>query len=325
MTSIDRKILIILLFLVNMVYAQDFPVDSSFTLNADFQKQIKYYPNIQPVWPQLGANVIRKADIVYAKYDERELHLDLFLPKNQKQATVPLVILLHGGGWASGNKTMEAPMANYLAEQGYIAATIEYRLSPEALYPSGLIDIKTAIRWLRKNAANYGINAKQFAIYGTSSGGQMAALIGTTGHSGMYVDSMFYPEFSSAVQAIVDVDGVLCFIHPESGEGADKPGKPSAATRWFGGNNEQKTLLWNEASALYHTDENTPPILFINSQHPRFHAGRNDMARILDSLKIYSEIHTLPETPHTFWLYDAWFFETANYTLNFLNKVFQSK
>ena len=149
----------------------------------------------------------------------------------------------------------------------------------------------------------------------------MAALIGTTGPTNLYVNKNLYPEYSSAVQAIIDVDGVLCFIHPESGEGGDKPGKPSAATRWFGGNGSEKKALWDEASALYHTDANTPPILFINSQHTRFHAGRDDMIEKLDSLNIYNEVHTIPETPHTFWLYEPWFDETASYTLNFLSRI----
>jgi pimeloyl-ACP methyl ester carboxylesterase len=118
---------------------------------------------------------------------------------------------------------------------------------------------------------------------------------------------------------------VLCFIHPESSEGLDRPGKPSAATRWFGTNKSESKTLWDEASALYHADKNTPPVLFINSQHPRFHAGRDDMIKILDSLNIYNEVHTLPDTPHTFWLYHPWFLETAQLVDAFLEKQFRNE
>lgn len=300
MNNARRIIIFIFLIAGNIAQAQDFAIDTSFTLRADYEKQLKYYPDIKPVWPKVNDQVLQKKDLVYANYGERDRHLDLYSPKKSDEEKLPLVVFIHGGGWASGNKTMEAPMAIFLAEHGFITATIEYRLSPEALYPAGLIDVKTAIRWLRKNAGMFNIDTEKVAVYGTSSGGQMAALIGTTGNSDRYVDKNLYPEFSSAVQAIIDIDGVLCFIHPESAEGMDRPGKLSAATRWFGCNSEQCKALWDEASALYYTDANTPPVLFINSQHPRFHAGRDDMIKILDSLNSYSEVHTFPETPHTF-------------------------
>ena len=316
------KIFLLLMFLMgNFAHAQNFPVDTSFTLHSDYKKQVKYYPDIKPVWPTVGEQVMKQKDLVYAKYGEREMHIDLYSPKEPGAEKLPAVILIHGGGWNSGNKIMEAPMAIYLAAHGFVTATVEYRLSPEAKYPAGVTDVKTAIRWLRKNAGKYGIDSEKFAILGTSAGGQMAALIGTTGHSELYFDHNFYPGYSDEIQAIVDIDGVLCFIHPESSEGLDKPGKPSAATLWFGSNKTENKPIWDEASALYHTDLNTPPVLFINSQHPRFHAGRDDMMAKLDSLGIYSEVHTIPETPHTFWLYEPWFDEAARYTEQFLTKL----
>ncbi|HPS12931.1 MAG TPA: alpha/beta hydrolase, partial [Prolixibacteraceae bacterium] len=215
----------------------------------------------------------------------------------------------------------DAPMAAYFAEKGYVTATVEYRLSMEVQYPAAVIDVKTAIRWLRKNAAELHINPDKIAIEGSSSGGQLAALIGSTNGSSLFVDSTRYPEFSSDVQALIDIDGVLAFIHPESGEGVDQPGKPSSATLWFGFSKE-KPDLWNEASALSHAGKTFPPVLFINSQYPRFHAGRDDLIARLDSLGIYSEVHTIPDTPHTFWLFDPWFSQTVNFIDQFLKKQF---
>lgn len=303
---------------------QNFPRDTSFTLYRDYQKQLKYYPDIEPVKPLVPANVKAMRNLVYASYGERKMHIDIFQPTDL-DSKQPAVLLIHGGGWASGDKSMEAPMAIELARQGYVTAAVEYRLSPEALYPAAVIDIKTAIRYLRKNADHYQIDTSKIAVYGTSAGGQLAALIGTTNASSRYFDDSHYPSFSDGVQAIIDVDGVLCFIHPESSEGLDRPGKPSAATRWFGTNKSESKLLWDEASALYHTNKNTPPVLFINSQHPRFHAGRDDMIKMLDSLNICNEVHTLPDTPHTFWLYHPWFSETVQHVNAFLEKQFRKE
>jgi len=75
-------------------------------------------------------------------------------------------------------------------------------------------------------------------------------------------------RISGKVQAVVNMDGILAFIHPESGEGADTPGKPSAATLWFGGNTSEKKELWLQASPLSHPFPGTAPFLFINSSQP---------------------------------------------------------
>jgi pectinesterase len=77
-----------------------------------------------------------------------------------------------------------------------------------------------------------------------------------------------------------------------------------------------------EASALTHANEKTPPTLYINSDMPRFHAGRDDMISILNQHAIYNEIKTIPNAPHSFWFYDPWFKTTVDYSIQFLNKVF---
>jgi pectinesterase len=323
MTRISIFIILSLLCSIT-IKGQNFPVDSSFTLHSAYQKEKKYYPFIKPVYPVIPDDIAVTQNAVYADYGKRKMHVDIYKPKESKSKQ-PCVVLIHGGGWSSGNKTMEAPLAIYLAQRGFVTATVEYRLSPEAKYPAGVTDIKNAIRWLRKNAQKYQIDDEKIAISGTSAGGQLAALVATTGHSELFVDSTFLPGYSNEVQALVNIDGVLAFLHPLSSEGIDKPGKPSAATRWFGSNKKESKPLWEEASALNHVDHNTPPTLFINSQHPRFHAGRDDMIKIMDSLGIYSEVHEIPDTPHPFWLFDPWFEQTAQYTYNFLQKQLSDK
>lgn len=296
-----------------------FPRDSSFTLHSAWKKEVKHFPFIKPVYPVVPDAVGVKRDLVYASYAGREMHMDVFAPKGLEDAR-PAIVFIHGGGWKSGNKNLEAPMAIHFAQLGYVTATIEYRLSPEALYPAAVYDIKTALRWLRKNAEALQINPDKMAISGTSAGGQLAALVASTGHSALFVDSAFYPDYPSNVQAVINIDGILAFIHPESGEGIDLPGKPSAASLWFGGDKNVKAHLWHEASALNHVSNNMPPILFLNSQHSRFHAGRDDMIFKLDSLGIYSEVHEFEETPHTFWLFEPWFKPTTEKIEQFLCK-----
>jgi pectinesterase len=215
-------------------------------------------------------------------------------------------------------------MAQQIASRGYVTVTVEYRLSTEAIYPAAVNDVKTAIRWLRANAKTFNVDTAKVAVWGFSAGGQLAALVGTTAGSELFPGNGKFKTYSDRVQAIVDADGIVAFIHPESGEGDDSK-RMSAATRWFGYNKEERPDLWHQASALTYTGQHTPPILFINSDVARMHAGRDDMVHKLDSLHIYNEVHAIPDTPHTFLLFNPWFETTLNFTVAFLDKVLKGK
>ena len=142
---------------------KDFPRDTSFTLNNTAPKVYRQYPHARLVEANTPAGVLAQVNLVYARYGERELHLDLFSPNEKENALCPGVILIHGGGWRSGNRQMEWPMAQRLAAQGYVAATVEYRLSVEARYPAGVYDLKGAIRWMRANAARLRVDPNKIA------------------------------------------------------------------------------------------------------------------------------------------------------------------
>ncbi|GAA4417565.1 hypothetical protein GCM10023187_50090 [Nibrella viscosa] len=313
--------------------------DTSFTVYSAYVKAQKTHPGIRIAAPALPPNVQARMNVVYCNRNGRDLHLDAFYPVNQstnlnqhrrvnqsanRNQPRPAVLLIHGGGWRSGDRSQQIPMAQQLAANGYVAVTAEYRLSTEALYPAAVHDLKAAIRWLRANTREYNIDPNKIAVLGCSAGGQLAALLGTTGNRNELEGTGCQSEQSSAVQAIVDVDGVLAFIHPESGEGDDSR-STSAATYWFGASNTEKPELWREASALTYVDKHTPPILFLNSSVDRMHAGRDDMIGKLNAQGIYSDVHTFADAPHPFWLFHPWFEPMITYTVSFLNRVFNKK
>lgn len=308
-----RKIVSILLFLTCAVNAQtSYSVDTSYTVKSTYNKLIKKYPSITIPVLEKNKNVDPITDVMYWNDKNRTLHLDAFVNNSKKKN--PAVIMIHGGGWRSGNKNQMNPLAQEIASKGYSCFTIEYRLSLEAKYPYGVYDVKNAIKFIKDNAAKFRVDPDKIAILGCSSGGQMAALIGTTNENPAFDDPSNKSKSSSKVQAIINVDGVLAFRHPESSEG-------EMASFWLGGSYEEKTENWKNASALSHANKNTPPILFINSSIPRFHAGRDDMIKILDQYKIYSEVHTIENSPHSFWFFQPWFDQTVAFTANFLNKT----
>lgn len=285
--------------------------DGSFNLEDAWKKDVKNFPQIKPIEIQSSQSVDESKGLVYKKLGGRELKLDVFSPI-QAESLRPGIIMVHGGGWKSGDKELQIPMAIALAERGYVTAVVEYRLSPEAQYPAAIHDVKEAIRWLKVHANEFGIDSSHMAISGSSAGGQIAALVGMT--TTPEYDGNSELKASAEVQAIVAMDGVLAFHHPESAEG-------QVASEWFGGTYEQKPEVWDAASPLYLTSPVFKPILFIQSQYTRFHAGRDELILKLKERGVYYEVQTFPETPHPFWLYDPWFEQTVNSIDNFLDKT----
>ena len=308
------KLILMLFFNAIVMQSQQYKVDTSYTIKSTYAKLIKKYPFI--TIPEIKSNpdVKETFDLVYNQEQDRVLHLDAFV--NTKKKKNPAVIMIHGGGWRSGNKRQMQFIGKGIAAKGYSCFSIEYRLSLEAKYPTGVIDVKNAIKFIKDNAAKFNVDPNKIAVLGCSSGGQMAALIGTTNTNPLFEDKNFKSRSSSKVHAIIDVDGVLAFKHPESSEG-------DMAAFWLGGKSDEIPENWKNASALSHTDKNTPPVLYICSSIPRFHAGRDDMIQILNKYKIYNEVQTIPDSPHSFWFYDPWFTQTISYSVQFLDKIFK--
>jgi acetyl esterase/lipase len=208
-----------------------------------------------------------------------------------------------------------------LAALGYVCFTPEYRLSTEALYPAAVQDLKASLRWIRANAKTYNIDTSKIAVLGFSAGGELAAFLGTTVGNPAFEGAGCHTPYSSNVQAVVDIDGTLSFVHPESGEGDDSK-RTSAATYWFGYPKAEAPELWAEASPLTYVGKNTPPTLFINSSVERMHAGRDDYRKVLQENGIYSEVRSFEEAPHSFPLYHPWFKPMVGSIHGFLQKVF---
>ena len=274
------------------------PRDTSYTVDNTVKKVQKQYPDmeVEGVQPHSFESVSTTNNIVY-KNTGRDLMANLFVPKTDANGFA--VLLIHGGGWRAGSPALMTPIAKRLAEEGFLVMVPEYRLSLESIYPAAVNDLKDAISWVEDN---HGIPRTEIVIMGCSAGGQLAALIGTT----------------TPVMAIVDVDGVLAFKHPDSEEGA-------VAAQWLGGNYNEIPKVWKEASALTHVSDNTPPTLFLASKYPRFLAGRQEYMKVLQNAGTFTEVKFLNDAPHSFWLLTPWFEPTMNYTIDFLNRVINTE
>jgi acetyl esterase/lipase len=163
------------------------------------------------------------SDLAYATTSPSQV-LDLWLPTDAT-GPVPLVIFVHGGAFKMGDKSMEAGNVASVLAEGYAAASLDYRLSGEALFPAAVQDVKAAVRWLRANASTYGLDPDRFAAWGESAGGNLVAMIGTTGDQATILDdpSLGNADVSSAVQAVVDWYGPTDFLQMDAQFAAAAP------------------------------------------------------------------------------------------------------
>lgn len=116
-------------------------------------------------------------DLAYVPGGHPRQTLDLYLPEPGGEP-VPLLVWIHGGGWRMGDKEQTGPLRP-LVDEGYALASLNYRLSQHAIYPAQIVDCRAAVRWLRANAATYGLDPARVGVGGDSAGGHLAALLGT--------------------------------------------------------------------------------------------------------------------------------------------------
>jgi acetyl esterase/lipase len=148
-------------------------------------------------------------DVAYASLSPTQ-KLDLYLPEGD--GPFPLIINVHGGGFMMGDKSNPAEADTFLAN-GYAVASVDYRLSGEALAPAQIEDLKAAVRWLRANAQAYNLDPERFAAFGQSAGGNLVALLGTScGVAELEGAELGNAEQSSCVQAVVDWFGPTDFL-----------------------------------------------------------------------------------------------------------------
>lgn len=208
-------------------------------------------------------------DVVYVKRGDRELHAQLLIPGLYAPelgyiGKYPLVIHVQGSGWGKQNCYMALPNFYPLVQAGYVVASVEHRSSEEAKFPAFLQDVKSSIRFLRAHADEYGIDAENVAIWGDSSGGHAALMVGVTGDMEEF-KTEDNREQSDSVKAVVDFYGPtdLSKINDVPRDPKTDLGKPQPEDILFGG----RVLDHPELSAPgnpmnYITEEKEiPPIL----------------------------------------------------------------
>jgi acetyl esterase/lipase len=193
-------------------------------------------------------------DVAYGAHGARN-SLDLYLP-DAEAGPHPMVICIHGGGWAGGDKKAYAWLGEALAQRGFAAASITYRFAPEWRAPAQMDDVQRAVRWLRKNAAQYNVNPERFGALGGSAGGHLAsflALAETRDNSDPELAA-----YSSRVQCAVDCYGPVDLIAMM--RSASAPIVQGFIGKPLDGNEED----YRSASAVSYVANNPPPFLILH-------------------------------------------------------------
>lgn len=247
--------------------------------------------------PTVPDTVIFEKGIEYTNPDNQHLQLNLARPK-AGSGPFPTILCIHGGGFRGGKREGYDNQCIRLAEKGYVAATITYRLAPKYPFPAAIHDTKAAVRWLRANAAKYGIDPERIGVTGGSAGGHLAQFLAVTGDVKEFEGTGGNPTQSSKVACVVNVYGPSDFTK-SYGKSVDAA---EVLPLFLGGNLEKARALHIKASPLYWVTPNAAPTLCIHGTEDKY-VAHEQAVWLIDKLKaanVEAELLTLEGAGHGF-------------------------
>jgi acetyl esterase/lipase len=205
-------------------------------------------------------------DIIYETVNGRELPLDLYRPANATEP-FPLIIWIHGGGWKGGSKSGINRCVGML-ERGYAIASVEYRLSGEAIFPAAVEDCKAAVSFLRLNAKKFGLDPDRFGAWGSSAGGHLVAMLGVTSDDSTFETLPVTKKASSKVQAVCNWFGPTDFLRMNDFPGKiDHDAPDSPESRFIGAPIQDNKKLVQKANPITYISSSDPPILHMHGDN----------------------------------------------------------
>lgn len=200
-------------------------------------------------------------DVAYGPLPDEKL--DLCEPKSTA-GTHPGVILIHGGGWHSGDKSGFEPVCTYLAGQGFVATTINYRLGPAHHWPAQVVDAQLAVRWMRAHAASLDLDPTRLCSYGSSAGAHLAVFLGVlhTIHAGD--EANLYTDHSPAATCVVDEFGPVDLADLNGSNATPTPAQQQALSALFGSATPQSDpAIYRDASPIIDVSAQSAPTLIV--------------------------------------------------------------
>ena len=239
----------------------------------------------QGALPQAESGAVTtEKDVVYASIKGTDLHLDIYEPSADRgTAPRPAVILIHGGGWSSFDKSTMRGMGEFLARHAFVAFSVDYRLftGKENLWPVQLDDVQRAVRWVRAHASKYNVDPDRIGAFGHSAGAQLAALLGmedTRDNSDAAL-----AKYSSRVRAVVDVSGPTDFTIPDDPEGE------AFMASFLGVAYAKNPEAWRDASPVFHVGKKNAAFLIV-------HGTQDESVPLAQAQELFDKMRMAGET-----------------------------
>lgn len=227
-----------------------------------------------------ASGVTVEENVVYASIKGSDLHLDIYQPSADRgTAARPAILLIHGGAWSSLDKSTMRGMGQFLARNGFVAFSVDYRLynGKENRWPVQLDDVQCAVRWVRAHASKYNINPDRIGAFGHSAGAHLAALLGmedTRDNSDPVL-----AKYSSRVQAVVDVSGPTDLTVQEDADGL------AFLTGFLGADYAKHPEIWREASPVFHAEKKNAAFLIV-------HGTKDESVAFSQAQELYDKLHS---------------------------------
>lgn len=208
------------------------------------------------------------------------LTMDIYRPTQAGASPTPAVLYVHGGGWEHGSASLggiNESIEQMLTQRGILVAAVNYRLAPQYLWPAQIDDVKCAVRYLRANAHQYGIDPTRIGAWGGSAGGHLVSMLGTAG-PGAGFDTGQYLQQSSGLQAVVDMFGPADLT-----AGGWGPSATSVIQQVFGAAPGQNNSALAHASPVTYVQPSDPSFLI-------FHGTRDAVVPLAQSQELASRL-----------------------------------
>ena len=235
-----------------------------------------------------------KEGIVIGEGDGRSLEADVFLPPLEEKNR-PAVLFIHGGGWIEGDRSQLRGYGILLARLGFVCMCNSYRLSNESIWPAQIQDVNCAIRYLRANATDLGLDPDRIGVSGNSAGGHLSLMAAATNYDQIFEGEGGNNEVSSQIKAV-------CAIYPPTTIRQLEMVNPLENAFLMLMGKEAKKEDYDKASPLNYVTEDYPPCMLI-------HGSTDSVVRLKDSTKFYEKLiefnrpaslHIFSEEEHAF-------------------------
>jgi acetyl esterase/lipase len=247
-----------------------------------------------PAAEQPAIDILRNQ--VFVERDSGPLAADVYRP--QGAGPFPAILVVHGGAWRMGARADFAAIAKGLAEHGYTAVAIDYRLAPTYKFPAQIYDCQAAVRWMRSHASELKIDPTRIGGFGYSAGGHLVALLGTLDDKELREPGLPANAPSARLQVVV-AGGAPCDFRV-------LPGDSDRVAFWIGGTRDQMPNQYRDASPASFITADDPPMYFFHGQQDLLVPVQSptEMVKSLKAAHVTAEMCVVKDAGHIQALFD---------------------